>query len=50
MAHTSNPSYSRVRNQENLSRMPAWAKKSETLSQKYPTQKRASGEAQLLEC
>jgi hypothetical protein len=48
MAHACNPRYSGGRYQEDHGSRPAHAK-SKTLSQKYPTQKRASGVAKLVE-
>jgi hypothetical protein len=49
VTHTCNPSLSRGRDQEDQSYKLIWAK-SETLSQKYPTQKRAGRVAQVLKC
>jgi hypothetical protein len=37
MPHACNPSYSGSRDQEDYSSKPAWANKSESLSQKYST-------------
>jgi hypothetical protein len=47
--HAYNPSNLGDRDQEDHCLRPAWTK-SETLSQKYPTQKRAGGVAQVTEC
>jgi hypothetical protein len=46
VAHACNPSYSEGRNQEGLGSKPTGQIVCETLSQKYPSQKRAGGLAQ----
>jgi hypothetical protein len=50
VAHVCNPSYSEGSDQENQGSKPTQAIVSETLSQKYSTQKRAGGVAQEVEC
>jgi hypothetical protein len=49
VAHTYNPSYSGGRDQEAHGSKPAWEIVQELLSRKYPTQKRASRVAQVME-
>jgi hypothetical protein len=49
LADTCNPTYSGDRDQEDLSQGQPGQIVCETLSQKYPTQKRAGGEAQVVE-
>jgi hypothetical protein len=49
VAHTSNLSYFGSRKQENFNSTPARAK-SETLPEKYPTQKRAGVVSQVVQC
>jgi hypothetical protein len=49
VAHTSNPNYSGGRNQDDCGSKPFPGKVCETLSQKYPTQKRTSGVALVVE-
>jgi hypothetical protein len=49
MAHICNPNYSGDRDQEDCSSKPAPDTVCDTLSQKYPTQKRAGGVVQEVE-
>jgi hypothetical protein len=46
MAHTSNLSFSKGRDQEDGGLKPAWTNSSQDYLKKYPSQKRAGGLAQ----
>jgi hypothetical protein len=50
VAHAYNPSYLGGRDQEDHSLKPAQANSSQDLSRKNPSQKRADGVVQVVEC